>query len=372
MGQDEILAVTQSGKGAELMVAHRHLRIAVSDHVRPDLVDVGGMGKVDHVGGKAAAGAHVDLQRHNLTFFAQTLVVGQQTEELKVNETALYAKALNGGTTGGTGVLRQIFQDVVDGVVVVVYNVHDRVGGHVAGLEQRLAVFVDDGIVAVYLGVDELFHDIGYVFRTARHKVGQILVGFELVGRRGANAVVRLDHHRIADLFDKGAAAGPVIHQMVAGNGNAHLLIVFLHLGFVLDAGQVVYLKTAVDVKVGAQMRILLQPVFVVGFQPVDPSVFKGKESNGTVYLVVVFHRADLVVFGQTLLQFRHQLVVGLITDAQHVHAVVSHFSAELPVVGGKVGGNKDHIFHVFQLFSLKFRSKMSEYKAFYSSLGRK
>ena len=39
-------------------------------HVRPELVHVGGVGKVHHVGHVAAAGAHVYLQPHKIAHLA--------------------------------------------------------------------------------------------------------------------------------------------------------------------------------------------------------------------------------------------------------------------------------------------------------------
>ena len=87
------------------MLAHRHIRAAEGDHIRPDLVHIGGAGKVDHIRGKAAAGAHIDLQRHELALFAHAGLILGHAEELKVDESALHAKALDGGTSGGAGIL---------------------------------------------------------------------------------------------------------------------------------------------------------------------------------------------------------------------------------------------------------------------------
>ena len=89
--------------------------------------------------------------------------------------------------------------------------------------------------------------------------------------------------------------------------------------------------------EIGAQGGVALQPVFIVGLQPVDAAMLEGEEGHGAVDLVVVFQAVHLVVFVQAVLQLRLQLVVGLIADAQHVHAVVLQLPAELPVVGGEV-----------------------------------
>ena len=55
-------------------------------------------------------------------------------------------------------------------------------------------------------------------------------------------------------------------------------------------------------------------------------------------------------VFVQAVLQLRLQLIVGLVADAQHIHAVVLQLPAELPVVRREIGGDKDKILH-FRFF---------------------
>ena len=62
---------------------------------------------------------------------------------------------------------------------------------------------VDDGIVAVHLGADELLHDVSHIrvlLLLVSQKFFQFLVGGKAVGIRSAHAVVRLDHHRVAHL----------------------------------------------------------------------------------------------------------------------------------------------------------------------------
>ena len=102
--------------------------------------------------------------------------------------------------------------------------------------------------------------------------------------------------------------------------------------------------------EVGAQGSVPLQPVFVVGLQPVDAAILEGKKGHGAVDLVVVFQTAHLVVLVQAVLQLWLQLIVGLVADAQHIHSVVFQLTAELPVVGGEVGRNKNKILHGFTI----------------------
>ena len=112
-------------------------------------------------GVKPPQGRDVDLQRHDLALFAHAGLILGHAEELKVDEAALHAKALDGGTACSAGVLGQVLDDVIDGVVVVVDDIHDGHGADVAGLKDGVAGGVDDGVVAVDLGVDELLHDVG-------------------------------------------------------------------------------------------------------------------------------------------------------------------------------------------------------------------
>ena len=349
MAVHKVLAIAAACKGAVVVLAHRHIRAAEGDHIRPDLVHVGGAGKVDHIRGKAAAGAHVDFQSHDLALFAHAGLILGHAEELKVDKAALHPKALDGGTAGGAGVLGQVLDDVVDGVVVVVDDIHDGHGADVAGLKDGVAVGIDDGIVAVHLGPDELLHDVLHIRvmgRLLHEELFQVLVAGQLVGIGCAHAVIRLYHHRVAHLVDELPAALVIVHHVVACGGDAGLLVILLHLALVLDAGHILGLEARLDVEVRAQGRIPLQPVLVVGFQPIDAAILEGEERHRPVDLVIILQTADLIVFVQAVFQLRLQLIIGLVTDAQHVHAVVFQLPAELPVVGGKIGGDKDKVLH--------------------------
>ena len=353
MAVDEVLAVAAARKGAVEVLADGHIGAAEGDHVGPDFIHVGGAGKVDHIRGEAAAGAHVDFQRHDLALLAHAGLIFGHAEELEVDEAALDAKALDGGTACGAGILGQVLDDVVDGVIVVIDDIHDGHGADVAGLKDGVAVGVDDGVIAVHLGADELLHDVLHI-RVMGGLVDQKLLQLGIAGKamgvRGSHAVVGLDHHRVAHLVHKGLAARVVVHHVVAGGGDAGLLVILLHLALVLDAGHIRGLEAAGDVEIGAQGGIALQPVLVVGLQPVDAAILEGKEGHGAVDLVVVFQTAHLVVLVQAVLQLRLQLIVGLVADAQHIHAVVFQLTAELPVVGGEVRRNKNKILHGFMI----------------------
>ena len=360
----EVLAVAAAGEGAVVVLAHGHIGAAEGDHVGPDLIDVGGAGEVYHIGGEAAAGAHIDFEGHDLALLAHAGLVLGHPEELKVDKAALDAEALDDGTACGAGVLGQVLDDVVDGVVVVVHDVHDGHGTDVPGLKDGVSGGVDDGVVAVDLGADELLHDVGdvrVILGLAGEEGLQLFVIGQPVGIGSAHAVVGLDHHRVSHLLDESLAAVEIVHHVVAGSGDAGLPVVLLHLALVLDAGHILGLEAGGDVEVGAQGSVPLQPVFVVGLQPVDAAILEDEEGHSAVDFVVILEAADLVVLVQAVLQLRLQLIVGLVADAQHIHAVVLQLPAELPVVRREVRGDKNKILH-------NFASSFLEYPLFAAS----
>ena len=364
MAVGEVLAVAAARKGAVVVLAHGQIGAAEGNHIGPDLIDVGGAGKVDHIGGKAAAGAHVDFQRHDLALFAHAGLVLRHAEEFEVDKAALDTKALDSGTAGGAGILGQVLDDVVDGVVVVVDDIHDGDGADVARLKDGVAAAVDDGVVAVHLGPDEFLHDvgdIGVLSRLIGEELLQLLVVGKLVGIGRAHAVVGLDHHRVAHLVDERFAARKIVHHVVAGGGDARLPVILLHLALILDAGHIGSLEAGGDVEIGTEGGVALQPVFIVGLQPVDAAILEDEEGHGTVDLVVILKAADLIVFVQAVLQLGLQLLIRLVADAQNVQAIVFQLPAELPVVRGEVGRNENKVLHGVFLIPLSSIRKPSQ-----------
>ena len=96
--------------------------------------------------------------------------------------------------------------------------------------------------------------------------------------------------------------------------------------------------------EVRAQTRVLLQPVFVIGFQPVDLPVFEGEEGHCPEHLAIILHIIHPVILRQSLLQRLLQLLIGRIADAQHINAVPAQPVAEVPIGMGELGGNKNKI----------------------------
>lgn len=101
----------------------------------------------------------------------------------------------------------------------------------------------------------------------------------------------------------------------------------------------------------GKQAGILLQPILVIGFEPVDLPVFEREEGHSTEYLVVVLQRVHPVVLGQYPFQSGLQAVVRAVADTQHIDAVAVQPVAEAPIGVGKLRGDKNKIHKSFSIF---------------------
>ena len=239
-----------------------------------------------------------------------------------MHKAAPHPEALHRGSARPLGVLRQLVQDVVDGIVRIVHHVHEGPRRHISRLKQGIALGVDDGVVGIHLAVDVLLHDVGCIRPLLREKALHLAVVGDPEGVGGPHPVVRLCHHRVSHLVGEVQALLQGVHHVVAGGGNPRLLIVFFHLGFIFDPGNILLLEAAGDVEVRAQPGIPLQPVLVVGLQPVDAAVLVGQKGHRPVHLVVILQVGHLVVLRQAVLQPLRQLVVGLIADSQHIDPV--------------------------------------------------
>ena len=144
-----------------LVIGFRHMSLIESDHIRVNLVYVGGVGKIHHVRRVASRRAHVDFQSCVLPLLAQSLAVLGQSEELEVYETSVDAELLGGLSADLTKSLRNIRIGVILQIQVVIDDLHDgrRPCRHI--LEQRLELGVEDGLVRDQIADDELFHDVG-------------------------------------------------------------------------------------------------------------------------------------------------------------------------------------------------------------------
>ena len=343
------VAVPAPGVNAEIMGAVQVLvaHLVVADHIRPDLVAVHAVGVVDQVRGIAARGAHVDFQGHIIALFAQSLLAGVQAEKLAVEKAAFGAEGLDGAESHIPQRFGHIFLGPVGQILHRVHNVNHRDGEDVGGVEQRHAVAVCHAVKADDGAVNEFLHDVLH-----RRQIGvkrfQLRIVFELVGGLCAAAVVRLHNDGVAHFLHKGFGAGQIADHVMPRHGHTGRNVAFLHFALELDAVNKIILGAGVDVEVGAQGRILLQPVFVVAFQPVDLAVPHGKVPHGADHGIVVAHVVHPVILGQAGFELVGDLVIGRIPDAQHIHAVALEAVTEIPVSFGELGGhkNKVHVQH--------------------------
>ncbi len=315
-------------------------------HVRPDLVHVGLLGVVVHLGGVAAGGAHVDLQTDHVPLFAQPRLIFVQDEEFQMDEAAPDAEGFHGGKSGLADLLRQLLHQIIYGISLGVHDVHDGQGRDVAGLEQHLSLGIHDAVEGLDIAVDKLLHDVHGVVLIA-DEPPDVIIGLQLVGVAGAHAAVRLDHHGITHGVGKFQRVLQPLHQMIPGGGDTGLGVIFFHAGLELDLVHLVQLGTGGDVELGAQRGVLHQPVLVVAFQPVDLAVFVGEEGDGLEHLVIVFQAGNLIVFVQTVTQLLKQIVIGAVADAQHPHTVIFQLPAEFPVGHGEIRGDEYEVLHV-------------------------
>ncbi len=344
-------AVPAAIEGAEVVIAGA-LGVAVKGHhIRPDLIHIRLLGVVVHIRGVAAGGAHVDFQTDDITLPAQALLVLVQHKELQMDKPGFDAEGFHRGKARLANLLRQLLHQIVDGVASLVHNVHQRQRRNVAGFKEHLPLGIHNAVEGLNIAVDIFFHDIdGAVLRG--HKPADILVGEQLVGVVGPHAVVRLDHYRVAHDVRKLQRILQSLHQVVPGSGNTGLGVVLLHNGLKLDSVHLMKLGAGGDIEFRPQPGIPHEPILIVGLQPVDFAIFEGKIGHGLENLVVILQAGNLIVFMEGVPQFLKQAVIGAVADAQDPHSVILQFPTEFPVGHGKVGGDKNKVFHVLFLFS--------------------
>ena len=140
---------------------------------------------------------------------------------------------------------------------------------------------------------------------------------------------------------------------MIACDRDAGCFITGLHLALVLDLGHVLSLPAGGNVESGAKGCILLKPVLIVAFEPVDRTVAETEESNSPIDFIIVFQTADFIIFGQAFFQFGQQFVIGLVANAEHPQSVIFQFPAETGKVCGKIGRDKHKVFQSIHSISV-------------------
>ena len=259
-----------------------------------------------------------------------------------MHKAAIHAEGLDGAAAQRPERLRNLRAGVVHQVHIPIDDVHHRRPDRHA-LKQGHAPGIEDGVIGANVAFDEFLHHIGNAGQVGIERF-KVAVVFQLPGVGRTHADVRLDDHRIAHLADKRVSGFGVGHHVLAGGGNAGLAIDPLHGGLVLDDADPVAADARGHVEILTQPGILLQPVFIHGFDPVHLAVLECEEGNGPIDLVVVLQAVHPIVFRQRRLQRRFKTVVGRVADAQHIDAIAAQSIAELPVGVGKVRRYKDEI----------------------------
>ena len=340
MGMHIRVGIATGGVSAIILVTEIFAPLVEGHHIGPDLVDVGRVGVVHHIGRVAARRAHVHFQTDVVAFAAEPFTVAVQLEELQVDETAGRAEGLDGAAadTGQFG--RNGLVDPVSGVEVPVDDVHNRLREHGVVFKDRLQAGIVDGVVAQQLAGDELFDDKAGSIGMGIKPGVQLGIAAKLVGAAGAHAAVGFGNHRITGFGrerpDRFAAFGALD---LPGGRNTAQGVVFLHLALVADGGHTVAADAGRHAEGGTQAGILLKPVFVVRFDPVDLAVLVGEPGYAAVHLVVVFQAVHLIIIREILAQLPREILVVRVRNTQHVHAVALRAGAELPIGMGKMRG---------------------------------
>ncbi len=346
MIQRVILIVPAAGIGAVMPGSIRWDGAMVKrNHIRPDFIYVDIIGVVVHIRRESASRAHIHLQADHVPHFAQSVLILVEHEEFQMHEPAAHAERLHSTQSCVPDIRRQLLDNIVKRLAVVVHNVHQGMRRHIAGFENGIPLRVNDGVKGFHMSPDILLHDIDILVHMIDEEA-QILVAFQPVGMAGPHAVVRLHYHGIADHMGKFLRVLVALHQMISGRGDTRLGVVFLHGGFQLDALHILPHKAGGDVELRPQVGVPGQPVLVIGFQPIDFPVFVAEKRHSPEHFVIIFQIADLIIFMQRVPQVLGQLPIGAVADPQYAHTVLFQLRAEFPIAGWEIGADEDEIFH--------------------------
>ena len=75
VGESIVFAVALANEYAVVAFTYRYCALVKGNHVCPDLIYVGRVGKVDHIRSETTAGTHVDFEGYDIAFFAQTFLI---------------------------------------------------------------------------------------------------------------------------------------------------------------------------------------------------------------------------------------------------------------------------------------------------------
>ena len=118
-----------------------------------------------------------------------------------MDEPAFYSEAFRCGTSGFARILRQVFYNVINGIVGVIHYIHNGIQRYISGFKNWFSMGINDSVIGVYCGVNVFLENIGNVWRFALKKCSQFFVAADSVCIGSANAIVRLCNNAIADFF---------------------------------------------------------------------------------------------------------------------------------------------------------------------------
>ena len=96
-----------------------------SDHIGPDLVNVHGMGIVQHIWCKTSPGAHIDFQGYEVSYIAETAVSAIQAEELEMHKATAHIEGLHCLTAPVAKILVHVLFNIIGRVEVLFHNISD-------------------------------------------------------------------------------------------------------------------------------------------------------------------------------------------------------------------------------------------------------
>ncbi len=226
----------------------------------------------------------------------------RQAKILKMNQPALHPKGSHGASARVADVLCHLRHNHVDGLNLLIHNIHHRYLGDVTGFIQRLALLAYKRVIGADFAVDKLLNNIGRQ-RQLGKKLAQVLLVTQPEGIIGTHANIRLGHQRVAVLGREIKRFVYVLCHDIGRSFDACLVVYRFHGRLFLIAFHDRQLRPCPDIEHGAQPGILGKPMLVVGLYPVNGAMPVDKPANRAQNGVAVLQAMHLVVICQGIAQ---------------------------------------------------------------------
>ena len=311
-----------------MLRSFRDFRSVRGNHLRIDVKHIDRLRIIHHIGIMPACRPHIHFHDRITAGFPDTCVVLRDIDELEMNEAPVHAK--RPGSL--SAIIPQLCRDFchreeMDALVILYRINHRRISAH--GLEQRITVGVQDRVIGTDITAQEFLHDIKFR-RELIVKGPELVFPIDLLRAVCADADVRFDDHRISNLFHESQAGIQVRNNVLTCGRNSGLDKKALHAGLPDHIADPVFSCADSNVEIRTQPCIHRKPVFIQGFQPVDPAVFVNEKSNRAVNLIIILQRVHNIVFCQGILQLVIQCVIRYVSDSEHIYAMFVQAVAEL------------------------------------------